>query len=81
MKELQHEELKQTLFSRLAEKGAKLIGVADLSGIVSGEMQTGSSCPCSQKHCQRFADRADERILRCVLCLKRNAGRYCYVWG
>ncbi len=37
------EELKQTLFSKLAEKGAKLMGVADLSGVVHGEMQTGVS--------------------------------------
>ena len=43
MNKLQHEELKQALFSLLAEKGAKLMGVADLSGIVGGEMQTGVS--------------------------------------
>lgn len=35
--------LKQDLFSLLAEKGAKLIGAADLTGIVSNEMQTGVS--------------------------------------
>ena len=40
---LYQEELKQALFSLLAEKGAKLMGVADLSGIVGGEMQTGIS--------------------------------------
>lgn len=40
---LHHEELKQGLFSLLEEKGAKLMGVADLSGIVSGEMQIGVS--------------------------------------
>lgn len=35
--------LKQDLFSLIAEKGAKLIGAADLTGIVSNEMQTGVS--------------------------------------
>lgn len=34
-------ELKQDLFSLLAENGAELMGVADLSDIISGEMQTG----------------------------------------
>lgn len=37
------EKLKQELFSLLAEKGAKLMGAGDLSGIVSGEMKTGVS--------------------------------------
>ena len=40
---MHEEELKRALFSILAEKGAKLMGVADLSGIVSDEMQTGVS--------------------------------------
>lgn len=34
-------ELKQDLFSLLAENGAELMGVADLFDIISGEMQTG----------------------------------------
>ena len=38
-----NQELKRALFSILTEKGAKLMGVADLSGIVNGEMQTGVS--------------------------------------
>ncbi len=38
-----NEKLKQDLFSLLIENGAKLMGVADLSGIVGGEMQTGVS--------------------------------------
>ena len=37
------EKLKQELFSLLAEKGAKLMGAGDLSGIISGEMKTGVS--------------------------------------
>lgn len=40
---MQYNELKQTLFSLLEDKGAKLMGIADLSGIVNGEMQTGIS--------------------------------------
>ncbi len=40
---MQQEKLKQALFSLLAKKGAKLIGAADLSGIVNGEMQMGIS--------------------------------------
>lgn len=36
-------QLKEDLFSHLTEKGAKLMGVADLSGIVSGDMKTGIS--------------------------------------
>ena len=35
--------LKNELFCLLAEKGAKLMGVADLTGIVSGDMQIGIS--------------------------------------
>lgn len=35
--------LKSELFQRLAEKGAKLIGVADLTGVVEGNMRTGVS--------------------------------------
>lgn len=37
------EQLKEALFQILSEKGAKLMGVADLSGIVEGAMQTGIS--------------------------------------
>lgn len=37
------EELKQALISILKENGAKRVGIADLSGIVGGEMQTGVS--------------------------------------
>lgn len=37
------EELKQALFSVLAENGAKLMGIADLSEIISSPMQTGVS--------------------------------------
>ena len=36
-------QLKQALFDLLWEKGARLMGVADLSGIVSGGMRTGVS--------------------------------------
>lgn len=36
-------QIKEDLFRLLADKGAKLIGVADLSGIVKGEMTTGIS--------------------------------------
>lgn len=43
MNGLRSDELKQALFSLLAEKGAKLMGVADLSGIIGAEMQTGVS--------------------------------------
>lgn len=43
MNRLQQEELKQTLFSLLAERGTKRMGVADLSGIVKGEMRLGVS--------------------------------------
>ena len=35
--------LKKDLFSMLKKKGAKLMGVADLTGIVKGSMQTGIS--------------------------------------
>ena len=35
--------LKNELFCHLAEKGAKLMGVADLTGIVNGDMQIGIS--------------------------------------
>lgn len=35
--------LRQSLFSLLADKGAKQIGVAGLSGIVDGDMETGVS--------------------------------------
>ena len=35
--------LKKELFQRLTEKGAKLIGVADLTGVVDGDMRTGVS--------------------------------------
>ena len=35
--------LKKELFSLLKEKGAKLTGVADLSGVVDGNMKTGVS--------------------------------------
>lgn len=37
------EELKRELFSLLARKGAKLMGAADLSGLLGGEMRTGVS--------------------------------------
>lgn len=40
-KELYMDLLKNELFALLAEKGAKLMGIADLSGIVSGKMRTG----------------------------------------
>lgn len=36
-------DLKRDLFSVLAEAGAKLMGVADLTGIVQGELRTGVS--------------------------------------
>lgn len=36
-------QIKEDLFRLLADKGAKLIGVADLSDIVDGEMTTGIS--------------------------------------
>ena len=35
--------LKKELFTLLKEKGAKLTGVADLSGVVDGNMKTGVS--------------------------------------
>lgn len=41
MRGIRQEELKQALFSLLTDRGAKLTGIADLSGIVSGEMQVG----------------------------------------
>lgn len=37
--------LKAELYSVLEKKGAKLIGIADLKGIVKGNMQTGISVP------------------------------------
>lgn len=37
------EKLKQELFYRLQEKGARLMGVADLRGIAGGELETGVS--------------------------------------
>lgn len=37
------EKLKQVLLSLLAEKGARLIGAANLSGVINGELQTGIS--------------------------------------
>ena len=37
------EKLKRELFALLAEKGAKLMGIADLSDVITGEMQTGVS--------------------------------------
>ena len=37
------EKLKRELFSLLTKKGAKLMGVADLSRIVDGVMRTGVS--------------------------------------
>lgn len=40
---MEREELKRALYAVLAEAGAKRMGIADLSGIVSGEMQTGVS--------------------------------------
>lgn len=40
---MEREELKRALYAVLAEAGANLMGIADLSGIVSGEMQTGVS--------------------------------------
>lgn len=43
MSKLSPEELKQTLFSLLSDRGAKLMGAADLSGIVNGGMKTGVS--------------------------------------
>ena len=78
---MQQEKLKQALFSLLAKKGAKLIGAADLSGIVNGEMQMGISVavPVPKKHRKRLTNRADKRILRRVLYLKRNAGQYCFL--
>ena len=51
-------ELKQDLFSLLAENGAELMGVVDLSDILSGEMQTGVSqwlFPFHQ-YCEGFTD-------------------------
>lgn len=36
-------KLKETLFQVFAKKGAKLMGVADLSGIVKGDLRTGVS--------------------------------------
>lgn len=37
------EELRKELFSLLADRGAKLMGTADLSGIVAGELSIGVS--------------------------------------
>lgn len=37
------EQLKRDLYSLLTEKGAALMGVADLSGVLDGEMKTGVS--------------------------------------
>ena len=42
-KEMDAEKLKRELFSLLTKKGAKLMGVADLSRIVDGVMRTGVS--------------------------------------
>ena len=35
--------LRERLFSLLSEKGARLVGVADLTGIVDGNLKTGIS--------------------------------------
>ena len=43
MCKLRPEELKRELLSLLEKKGAKLMGIADLSGIVDGEARTGVS--------------------------------------
>lgn len=41
MRGIRQEELKRALFSLLADRGAKLTGIANLAGIVSGEKQVG----------------------------------------
>ncbi len=43
VRRLDMEQLKRALFDLLSEKGAKLMGVGDLKGIVSGELTTGVS--------------------------------------
>ena len=43
MIQLEEKRCKQELFSLLADKGSKLMGVADLSGIMTGTMRIGIS--------------------------------------
>lgn len=68
-------ELKQDLFSLLAENGAELMGVADLSDIISGEIQTGIAVAVSVP--VNIVRR--QRNIMTYIYLERNAGRYRYM--
>lgn len=70
------EKLKDDLFHVLSEKGAKLIGIADLLGIIDDEKNIGVSVavPLPPQYCYRPQNSTDERILRYVLYFKWPVG-------
>lgn len=77
------EKLKRELFSLLTKKGAKLMGVADLSRIVDGVMRTGVSVavPVPKNIVKDLQTAPTKEYYDAYYALKRHAGRYRHMWG